>query len=88
MAAADPKRRTTNASIAALTRWSKQDGRQGTAAARAGWRARFENEVDPHRLLSPEERYQRTERAIKAHMKRLGQRSGDARRERAIAAAT
>lgn len=86
MAAADPKRRSTNASIAALTRWSKQDGKQGTAAARKGWRSRFEKQVDPDGVLSPDELYRRTERAIKAHMKRLGQRSGDVRRERAALA--
>lgn len=86
MAAADPKRRSTNASIAALTRWSKQDAKQGTAAARKGWRARFENQVDPDGTLAPDELHRRTERAITAHMKRLGQRSGDARRERAALA--
>lgn len=85
MAAADPKRRSTNASIAALTRWSKQDPKQGTAAARAGWRAQFEREVDPDGVLSPDELHRRTERAIKARMKRLGQLSGDARRGRAAA---
>lgn len=86
MAAADPHRRRTNASIAALTRWSKQDPKQGTAAARKGWRARFENQVDPEGTLPADELHRRTERAIKAHMMRLGQRSGDVRRERAAVA--
>lgn len=84
MAAADPKRRSTNASIAALSRWSKQDSKQGIAPARRGFEARFEREVDPEGVLPVDERLRRANCAMRAHMARLGQRSGAARREMAV----
>lgn len=71
MAAANPAVRSISARIAANTRWSQQDTRAGTAAARAGFMARFERQVDPDELLLPEERAKRAERAMKAYMGQL-----------------
>jgi len=53
---------------AAHTRWAKHDRREGTAPARAAFLKRFENEVDPDRSLSPEERARRAESARRAYM--------------------
>lgn len=85
MAAADPARRSTAASIAAFSRWAKQDPVDGTAAARAALADKFEREADPDGTLPPAERARRAECARKAHYRRLGLRSGAARRARAAA---
>ena len=68
------------ARIAALDRWSREDPRQGTLPARRGFLARFEDQVDPDRKLSDTERRRRAQRALRAHMRRLAQRSAEVRR--------
>ncbi len=50
-----------------------------TRPARAGFRRRFEREVDPEGVLHPEERAKRSEAAMRAHMLRLAERSAAAR---------
>lgn len=56
----------------ALTRWAHEpDPAAATAPARAGFMARFLDEVDPERLLDPEDRARRADRAMRAHMTRL-----------------
>lgn len=58
--------------IGAHVRWAKEpDRKAATAPARKGFRARFENEVDPEGKLSPAELAIRTDHAISAHMGRL-----------------
>ena len=85
MAAKDPARRSAAASIAALTRWSKQDTKAGVAPARRGFMGRFENEVDPEGVLAPSERAARANRAMRAHMRRLSLVSASVRARRAAA---
>jgi hypothetical protein len=78
-----PMSPTERARIAALTRHSRGDTKQATAAARAHFEARFELEVDPEGILSPEERAARTKRAMRAHMLRLAAKSAETRAKRA-----
>lgn len=82
MAAKDATTRQMTARIGALTRWSNEDPKTGTAAMRAGRMASFERQVDPDGVLSPAERQDRAERAMKAHMLRM---SAKARQRRAAA---
>lgn len=76
-----PSERRLRARMAAHTRWSKDDPVTGTAAARAAFATRFEDEVDPGRVLSPEERARRVESARKAYFTRLAFLSAKARRK-------
>jgi len=48
--------------------------------ARRGFIARFEREVDPERILPPEERTRRAERARRAYMLELAELSAKSRR--------
>jgi len=52
--------------------------------AHAGFRTRFENEVDPTGILDPAERAVRADRARRAYMLRLAARSADVRRKAPI----
>lgn len=54
---------------------ARNGGRATAAPARAGFIRRFEREVDPDNLLSPEERVRRAGAAMKAHMATLSLRS-------------
>ena len=58
---------------------ARHDARRTTAAARAAFLARFEREVDPDSVLSPEERERRAKQARKAYFSRLAYRSAVAR---------
>jgi hypothetical protein len=58
-------------------------GKTNTEPARAAFMARFEDEVDPDRVLSPEERARRAEHARKAYFARLALASARARRAKA-----
>jgi hypothetical protein len=73
--------RVLSAKIAAHTRWSREDGREGTKAARRAFLNRFEREVDADGVLAPDERARRAESALRAHMLRLAKRSAAARRK-------
>lgn len=66
--------------IGAHTLHSRHDPTQTTAKARASFLARFEREVDPDRILAPEERQRRAEQARKAYFARLALASARARR--------
>ncbi len=86
---ASPEERSRAARIAALTRWSKQDPREGTAPARAAWHARFEDQVDPDRRLDPAERSRRAHEAMRRHMRLMALRREQAKgRKREVADAT
>jgi hypothetical protein len=64
------------ARAAALDRWaSVSDGAAATSPARAAFLARFERQVDPDGVLSPDERRTRAARALRAHMIRLAEAS-------------
>ena len=53
-----------------------------TAPARASFLARFEREVDPEGLLTPQERARRAEHAKKAYFLKLAAASSKARTEK------
>jgi hypothetical protein len=76
------EQRSLRASVAAHAKYAKLGTAGSTDAARAGWRRRFEDQVDPDRALPPAERERRAEHAIKAHMQALALRSSRARAKR------
>lgn len=82
---ASPEERSRAARIAALTRWSKQDPHEGTAAARAAFLARFEEQVDPDRRLDPAERARRAHEAMRRHMRLLALRREANKAKREVA---
>lgn len=63
--------RSQRARIAALSRWSQEDGGSGTQAARDAFMAKFEMAVDPDGQLDPRERERRAEAARRAHFQRM-----------------
>jgi hypothetical protein len=76
-----PEERTLAAKIAANESWARTIDRSArTAPARAALMAKFEKEVDPKGLLSPQERYRRAENLKRAHFQRLALKSARARR--------
>lgn len=73
--------RTQIAKIAANTRWANESDRSAaTQPARDGLARKFEDQVDPDRVLSPAERAMRAESARRAHFQRLALKSAQARR--------
>jgi hypothetical protein len=66
--------------IGAYVQHSRHDARQTTAAARAQFLARFEQQVDPKGALPTEEGRRRAAHARRAHMARLAIRSGQVRK--------
>jgi hypothetical protein len=83
MSAKDAALRRQIATIAAYSKHAKTDGRDATAAARrASHVTRFEDIVDPERILSPSERHRRVVAARKAYFRSLALKSGAARRAR------
>lgn len=76
-----PGERTLRARLAAHASWSKTpDPSARTKPARDRFQQRFENEVDPDRVLSSAERQRRAEAARKAYFTRLALKSAQARR--------
>jgi hypothetical protein len=76
-----PEQRRLRAQIAANTRWSKQDPKEGIKPARSGYERRFELEVDPDGTLPEGERKRRAAAAHRAHMQRLALASSRARQK-------
>jgi hypothetical protein len=79
-----PAQRSLRASIAAHTRWSKEDPAANAARGQAGLLARFEREIraaDP--TLPDAEVARRAESARQAHMARLALASSKARARKA-----
>jgi hypothetical protein len=74
-----PEQRSLRARLAAHTLHSKRDRRQTTLKARESFLERFENEVDPDRVLPPAERARRAESAKSAYFMKLAFRSSRAR---------
>lgn len=67
--------------IGAHVSWANTSDRSArTAPARAAALARFEREVDPDGVLTPDERARRAEHARKAYFARLALKSAEARR--------
>jgi hypothetical protein len=72
MPARTPEHRTLVAQIAAAERWGRTSDRAaGTAAARAGLRAKYAREIDPDNTLDPAERERRVDSLMRAHMLRM-----------------
>lgn len=74
-----PAQRSLRSRMAAYELHSRVDGKMHTAPARAAFLERFENQVDPDRRLSDEERRHRADLALRAHMSRLALKSSKAR---------
>lgn len=82
MASSDPVERKLIARQAALTRWSRTNGKAGTEPLRRGRMAAYARQVDPEGVLPPAELAVRIERAQHAHMVAM---SRAAREKRAAA---
>jgi len=79
-----PSERSLRARLAAHTSWARTSDRSArTAPARRAALQRFERQVDPDGVLAPDERAQRAQQAMRAHMARLALRSVQARRKMA-----
>ena len=86
LASLTPTQRSLRASIAAHTRWSKEDPAANAARGQAGLLARFEREAraaDP--TLTDAEVARRAEAARRAHMQRMAFASSKARAARKAA---
>ena len=79
----DESVRTLRARLAAHSLHAQRDSRAVTQRARETFLAKFEREVDPDGVLTPQERQRRAMHARKAHMARLALRSAEARKARA-----
>lgn len=80
MSAKDPDRQLIT-SIASNTRWAMtQDRTAATQPARDGLQRKFEDQVDPDRVLPAAERAKRAESARRAHYQRMALKSVQARR--------
>lgn len=77
------KMRSMRGRIGAFESWARTPDRAArTWPARKAAFDRFEREVDPDGMLTPQERAKRAEWARKAHMQRLALKSAAARRRR------
>ena len=75
-----PAERSLRARLATYCLHAQVDSRDHTEPARRAFMSRFEDEVDPNRVLSEAERQRRAEQAKKAYFTRLALRSVQARR--------
>lgn len=79
-----PKERTLRAQVAAHKRWSQEDPREGTAAARAaspGSLGYWLKQVDPEGILPQAESHRRAESARKSYFLSLALKSARARKK-------
>lgn len=77
-----PEQRSLRASVAANSRWSREDPKPALKRVRGGWQRRLEAEVDPDGVLSEAERSRRAQAAMRAHMQRMALKSSRARAAR------
>jgi hypothetical protein len=75
-----PGERTLRARAAAYAMLAKHGSRKAALKGQAALLAKFERQVDPNRLLPPEERRHRALNARRAHMARLALASARSRR--------
>ena len=68
--------------LGGLRNAARHDGRDMTASARRAFLTRFENEVDPDRVLDPLERERRAEAAKRAYFLEMAMKSVRARRSK------
>lgn len=82
MASKRPEDRSIVAQIAAAERWGRTPDRTAaTAPARAGLRAKFAREADPHGVLPAAELERRIDSLMRAHMLRMSLRAKQARQQ-------
>lgn len=75
--------RKLRAGIAGNTSWARTENRLArTEPGRRAAEARFERQVDPDRVLTPDERARRVAHARRAHFQQLAFKSAKARRLR------
>ena len=77
-----PAERTLRARLAAHSLHAQVNSRDHTEPARRAFMDRFEDEVDPNRVLPNAERQRRAEQAKKAYFTRLALKSVQSRRRR------
>lgn len=77
-----PEQRSLRARLAAHALHAQTDSREHVRPAREAFMRRFEDQVDPDRELSEEERARRAHQALKSHMTRLALRSSTSRSRR------
>jgi hypothetical protein len=77
--------RSQRAKLGAHSMHAANDSREVSAPARAAFRRKFEDQVDPERVLTPAERVRRANHAFKAHMTRLSLKSAKVRAARKAA---
>jgi len=83
-----PGQRQTRSRRASDTSWANTEDRtKRTTPGRAGMLRKFEDQVDPERTLTLQERAKRVEAARRAYYIRLSMLGVNARRERAAGAA-
>lgn len=83
---ADPVKRRSIATIAANSRWAHEsDRRAATQPMRDALERKFEDEVDPDRVLDPVERAKRASNARKAHYARVSAKAAATRAARKAA---
>ncbi len=76
-----PAERKLRATKAAHVSWQQTDDTSArTAPGTAAFLAKFEDQVDPERILPDEERARRAHHAMQAHMADLALKSAKARR--------
>ena len=81
MSSFNPTERQLVARLAAHQSWANTQNRTArTAPAREAFLTKFEDQVDPRRELTPEERAKRATNARKAHFTRLALKSAQSRR--------
>src|SRR4051812_1006200 len=81
MPASNQSERRLIARAAAHQSWATTPNRTArTSSARTAFLAKFEDQVDPDRLLSPEERAKRAANARKAYFANLARKSAVVRR--------
>jgi hypothetical protein len=78
-----PRERSLRARVGAFAQQARHDTRETTKNARAAFNARFEDQVDPDRILPEPERLRRAEAARRSYMAKLALRSAQVRRKRA-----
>jgi hypothetical protein len=78
-----PEQRVLRSRAAAHVQWSREaDPRARTATARKAFLDRFDREVDPDGVLTPQERARRASHARRAYFARLALASSKARKAR------
>jgi len=74
--------RSTRARLGAYALHASHDPRETTKPARAAFLSRFEREIDPDGVLSPEERTRRAEYARRDYFVRLALKSAASRKRK------